>query len=115
MRVLYNLISIVLLSCSNVTTTETTVQSKENVDDRTRLLQGVWAFNEEENALYEISGDSIYYVEHSEAMIPYNLVRDTLEIMYDGFSTKNIIQKLTNDSLVFKTEIGEVNRLYRRK
>lgn len=84
-------------------------------DKYPQLLQGIWAFNKNENALFFIKRDSIYYVEHLSSPVKYNLKGDTLLIHYEGFTTRNLILKLDQDSLVFATEIGGINRLYRRK
>lgn len=89
------------------------VQIKNTID--AKYIEGVWAKNEKENALFEIKGDSIFYVEHPDNPVTYKIANDTFIIFYEGLTTRNRIIKLDADSFVFKTETDYINRLYRRK
>ncbi|WP_299108942.1 hypothetical protein [uncultured Tenacibaculum sp.] len=79
-----------------------------------KLLEGVWAENTEENALFFVENDSITYVESLGNSYPLKLKKDTLYIHFDGFMYKGEVLKLSQDSLVYKGE-NEIIRLYRRK
>jgi hypothetical protein len=83
--------------------------------DKKNYLQGVWAENPNDNALFQIVNDSIYYTEHMDTPVSYKINGDTLIILYDGLTTKNLILKLDADNLVFRTEDNSINRLYKRK
>lgn len=78
-------------------------------------LQGVWAENEEENAIFYIKGDSLYYTESQENPIFIKLQGDTLLMMGDVPVNCKII-KLTSDSLWYTDEfIKTPTKLYKRK
>lgn len=86
------------------------------VDFRRQDLIGVWAEREEENALYLIEEDSLYFVEHQDSPITYKLVKDTLYFNFTGFKAYSIIVNLTSDSLFLKDDSNsELLKLYKRK
>ena len=106
-------ISFLFIACSN--------KGKHSNDEgnvlnnnQSKLIEGIWAENEEENALFLIEKDSIFYFD-SDERVYYEYKNDSLQIYYDGYTAKNLVNKLNQDSLVFTTESGYVNRLYRRK
>ncbi len=79
-----------------------------------KLLDGIWAENEEDNALFFIKGDSLYYVEQMENPVKIEISNDTLSIQ-GSLPTVCKIIKLTEDSLCYKSEFSdEITRLYRR-
>lgn len=78
-------------------------------------IYGIWAESEEDNAILWISGDSMYYTEDQGNPLKYEIRNDSLIIFYDGLTTRNKILKLDTDSLVFKTEVDCIVRLYKRK
>ena len=66
-----------------------------------KLLNGVWGVSPNENAVFEISKDSIRYVEFYDKPYYFKIKNDTFIIFFDdGYLNKNIIRKLTKDSLV---------------
>lgn len=78
-------------------------------------IQGVWAENKEDNALFYIKGDSLYYIESIEKPLLCKLNQDTL-VAYGEVLTKYYIKKLTNDSLWFSTDYYDgITKLYKRK
>lgn len=78
-------------------------------------LQGVWAENEEENAIFYIKGDSLYYIEHQGNPIFIKLQGDILLMMGD-VPVHCKINKLTSDSLWYTDEFTEApTKLYKRK
>ena len=93
---------------------QTCTEKKDKII-KPKEIQGIWASSEEENALFNIKGNSIYYVEHPESRVTYEIKKDTFIIYYEGFTTKNIIIKLDADSFIFKTEVDYLNELYKRK
>ena len=90
---------------------ETDVAGRGSTDYR-KLLKGIWAENEESNALFEIKGDSLYYFEDPVPVF-YEVIEDTFKIYIEGKVFPSQIIKLSSDSLV-RIEYGEVIRLYKR-
>lgn len=88
---------------------------KTSLTEPKEMLQGIWAEGEDENAAFIVEADSILYFE-SEVKNKYEIRQDTLTIHYGkGVIIKNHILKLTNDSLIYKTETGDIIRLSKRK
>lgn len=79
-----------------------------------KMLQGIWAEREDENAWFRIKDDSIYYLEHQDEPVGYSIKNDTIIIDYEGVTIKNKVIKLTSDSLIFKTQVNTINKLYKR-
>lgn len=77
-------------------------------------LEGIWAENEEDNALFEIRHDSLYNFEYFDQGFSYTLNDSVWIIHYEGFETQNIILKLNMDSLIYTTETGDTIRLHKR-
>ena len=77
-------------------------------------LQGIWAENEKENALFFIKKDSLYYTEDQGHPVRIKLNYDTLIIMGDVPAHCKIL-KLTKDSLWFIDEFNNSpTKLYKR-
>ena len=62
-------------------------------------LFGVWFTERGDNAIFNISADSIYYVDNLRSY-KYEIRADTLKINFDGWISKSLIVKLTTDSLI---------------
>jgi len=89
--------------------------SCKQLRNRNLLLQGVWAENKDENALFYIKNDSLYYIESLNKPVSCKLNVDTL-IVYGDVLTKFYINKLTSDSLWFSTDYyNGITKLYKRK
>ena len=78
------------------------------------LLTGVWAENKDDNALFYIENDSIYFVEHQNTPLPVNLINNEFVIYFDKYTSKSEILKLTNDSLIYKSD-SDIIKLYKRE
>jgi hypothetical protein len=103
-----------MMSCNNASKLR---EKKDTikVEISVTCLEGVWAENKEDNALFYIKGDSIYYLESMKHPLFCKLNRDTL-IINGEVMTKFYIKKLTIDSLWFSTNFyDEVTKLYKRK
>lgn len=123
--VLITLISIIYFSCKEVKSDNVTNYSKVTFQDSIQNMQknnlvinkemliGVWAENEHGNALFEIESDSIRYVEFYETPYAYDL-ESGFNIHLGGYISENKIIKLTQDSLIIESSMGEVLRLKRR-
>lgn len=68
-------------------------------------LQGIWAENDNDNALFFIKADSLYYVEDQAKPIKIILNSDTFVMMGDVPAHCRIL-KLTKDSLWFIDEFS---------
>lgn len=82
-------------------------------DKNTGLLEGVWGYSIEENASFRIMKDSMYFLEDQQNPVPIIIKQDTLVTDFGGFTTSDIIQQLTNDSLILINELGDTLRLVR--
>ncbi|KAF0131864.1 MAG: hypothetical protein FD155_388 [Bacteroidetes bacterium] len=78
-------------------------------------LSGIWAENENENALFWILEDSMYSVEHLGEKVKINTHLDTLFVYYEGITTTYRVLKLDADSLVLLNEVSDTIRLHKRK
>jgi len=121
-----NFLSIVFiaLSCNmnpnNISQAEKVLDTltKQEIAKKTtlslELLQGIWAENEKENALFFIKNDYLFYTEDQSHPIGIKLNNDTLIIMGDVTSHCKIL-KLTKDSLWFIDEFNNTpTKLYKR-
>lgn len=78
------------------------------------FLTGVWAENKDDNALFYIENDSIYFVEHQDTPFLVDLINNEFVIYFDKYTSKNEILKLTNDSLIYKSD-SDIIKFYKRK
>jgi len=123
---------IALFSCNNKTgknniirSTKDSIEQSSNTKDVVMdsvvgyidrsLLNGIWAENTEDNALFEIYGDSIRYVEFYNKSYLLILEGKLMNIVLDkGYISKNKILKVDQDSLILRSDYGEIVRLIRR-
>jgi hypothetical protein len=95
-----------LCSCSNNKSFQSDAQSLNGYD-------GVWAEDEDANALFTIKGDSIVNFEHGDRM-RFKIIGDSMIIDYGDFVGRHLILKHTHDSLILKNEDNSVTKLYKR-
>jgi hypothetical protein len=82
--------------------------------DTTKLIEGVWAKNEFENAIFQIIGNQLIYLEDIENPIDIEVLNGDIILKGDIVVHFKII-KLSNDSLWFKDGITlELTKLYKR-
>ncbi|MCB2378553.1 hypothetical protein LGH70_13215 [Hymenobacter sp. BT635] len=79
------------------------------------LLQGIWAENTEDNALFFVRGNHLTYVEFLDRPLRYTVSATTLNITQVDGPYPCRLRKLTPDSLVFEDPYGNVMRLYKRR
>lgn len=79
-------------------------------------LEGVWAETKDtnENALFQLTGDSILYLESPEKSFFFNLKNDSMIIFLDSFTVLNKILHLDKDSISIREDNGEIVTFYRR-
>jgi hypothetical protein len=92
----------------------TTGKFNSSLSNTEKLLQGSWFGKEyDEHAVFNIDGDSINYIEHFDKF-KYRISKDTFDILTDQPHYKEIILKLTKDSLVLKELPGnEINKYWK--
>ncbi|PHS10006.1 MAG: hypothetical protein COA88_02965 [Kordia sp.] len=91
------------------------LQKESNKKIDKSLLNGVWAENIDDNAMFYIENDSIHYFDSiDQPAYPIDLSGDILSIYYDGITFRWKVLKLSNDSLVYESEKNKI-KLYKRK
>jgi len=118
------LLIIAFFSCKNKSDNSSIVSNDEDTTlvgvDKDKIdhsfLYGVWAENEEDNAIFEIGVDSLRYVEFYNNAYYYE-VKDSHLMIYleEGYVSNNEIVKVSNDSLILKSDNEETLRFYKRK
>jgi hypothetical protein len=105
---------ILFTSCYSQTTNEKINKTRGDTT-LSKRLEGVWAKNEKDNALFFIKDDSLYYIEDQNHPVSLTIKEDTFIINGD-LPAKCKILKLTKDSLWFKDEFNaNITKLYRRQ
>jgi len=122
-KILVLLFFIVLLSCkwdkkdkSIKENEKIEIIQREHPKTDATLLNGIWAENEIENALFEIDKDTLRYVEFYEKSYLCYMKKKYLIIeneKNEQISSDKIL-KLNKDSLILKTSENEIIRLYKR-
>lgn len=89
---------------------------QDKVDSsNSNVIEGIWAENENENALFFIKDGYLYYTENQSNAIPIEVANDTLIIKNELVVICHIL-KLTNDSLWFFNEYSnDTTKLFKRK
>ena len=83
--------------------------AEANEDMRAKeLLQGIWV--NEDDIVFKVQGDSIYYPDSTSIPVRFKIVRDTL-ILQGTTSVKYLISKQSEHLFVFKNQYGDVVRL----
>lgn len=110
---LFTAIMLLLFSCG--TGNGPTVSRKaDKTPVNPELLVGVWQENPDEDAVFELSADSVFYPSHPDRSYAYTLRHDTLIFHLDGYTDLSVIRKLTADSLVLVSPYGDTLVLTRR-
>ncbi len=104
-----------LVSCKDTKEKESSSveQDKAQITFDKKLLNGVWAENQEDNALFYIENDSIYYTDSQDKPYSLEFGGSYFSVHYDDYTSKAELLKLTEDSLVYKSSTNTI-RLYRR-
>ena len=111
------LITIALIWIAASCGQQATHSSEDNMNSSSKkLLQGSWFGKEyDEHAVFRIDGDSINFVEHFDKL-KYRLSKDTFEIVTRESHTKQVIIRLTKDSLIVKDAVsGLVSKYWKMK
>ena len=82
-------------------TTVSTVSEENIIDINPEELIGIWGLIEDENAAFEISKDSIYYVDAGEN-VDYTVKKDTIFIFLEPNYIDTSIYEIRGDKLILK-------------
>lgn len=114
----YIALFIICVSCGNQNERKAIVSNDLNTKKeyfQKKDLQGIWSESQDENALFFIRGDSLWYVEDQENPIKIEVWNDTLKVLGDPPFYCRII-KLNEDSLCYIDNItNEETKLIRIK
>lgn len=88
-----------------------TVTGKRSEDLKAKqLLQGIWVDSDEENVVFRVKGDTIYYPDSLSQPIKFAIFGDTLE-MQSANQSKYCILKQSAHNFEFKNSNGDIVRL----
>ena len=94
---------------TNIQTGDTTIKAefadnKQNVTKYTDRLKGIWTNGSSENGTFDISNDSIYYVDQFTSY-KYELFDDTIKIKYPDWTFVGHLN-FSGDTLTIESEDG---------
>ncbi len=105
---------VILVSCKKAEEKSSVQQQdKVHVTFDKKLLDGVWAENQEDNALFYIEDDSIYYTDSQDKPYALEFRGSYFSVHYDDYISKAELLKLTQDSLVYKSSTNII-KLFRK-
>jgi hypothetical protein len=78
-----------------------TVNTTSSSGDVSKDIIGIWAINGEENPIFEINKDSIYYPEHFVSY-KYKITGDSIRIKYDWGEPSFAFKLKSKDTLIIK-------------
>ncbi len=125
----YFILSFLMLSCNSEedSTSDAEIQNQVKKDKPTlkeevepnnmaslhlkEKLLGLWTDNNSENAVFEVKEDSIYYTEQLKSY-KYNLIKDSIDIVYDDFTFEGQIQ-FKSDTLIMRADEYEPQKFWR--
>lgn len=93
-------------------------RSRESVADRQEdfqaksLLQGIWIDTDDDDVVFKIKGDTIYYPDSLSQPLKFAIYGDTMETQ-SGFNHKYAIIKRSAHVFEFKNTNGDVVKLYK--
>lgn len=103
-----SLVCIALASCSN--------SNKPNGDEQQedlkakQLLQGIWVDSDEENVVFKVKGDTIYYPDSLSQPVKFAIYGDTLDLQ-SANESKYFIIKQSAHIFEFKNTNGDIVKL----
>ena len=75
-----------------------------------KMLQGVWYDEIEDNVVFSVKGDTIFYPDSTSQPAYFRVVDDSL-CLKGAVTTKYAIEKLSDHLFVFKNQNGEEVKL----
>lgn len=108
--ILISVLSFILSACNGGKTGDTT-ERKEDLQAK-KLLQGIWVDSDDDNVVFKIKGDTIYYPDSLSQPIKFAVYGDTLE-MQSAANSKYAIIKQSAHLFEFKNPNGDIMKLYK--
>jgi hypothetical protein len=87
---------LIIISCSNKK--QSSLNNSVNLVKKPTII-GIWTDGQTENATFQITDDSIYYVDSNQSFA-YRILGDSITIKFDGFDDSFKIERATKDSLI---------------
>ncbi len=119
-KFIYTVLVLFFLACSpekKINKAHIKNHTQKSINNINRnLLNGIWAENQEDNAIFAIQGDSLYFTEDIEHPCLIEVKSDTLIThLIDGYIVKDKIVKLSKDSLIlYNYNFKDSTKLYNR-
>ena len=90
------------------------VEQAERTEDKRakELLQGIWVDSDDDNVVFKVKGDTIFYPDTLSQPIKFAIYGDTLEMQSTNLSKYAII-KQTPHLFEFKNPNGDIVKLYK--
>lgn len=105
--ILLSLVAVTLLACKNGNQNST--ERQEDLQAK-KLLQGIWIDPDDEDVVFKIKGDTIYYPDSLSQPIKFAVYSDTLE-MQSSTGSKYAILKQSAHIFEFKNPNGDIIKL----
>lgn len=102
-------IALTLLLAACGSRPETPPADEENAEAKA-LLQGIWVNEEDENPLFRIIGDSVFFPDNMGEPQRFAVIADTL-VMYGSSHVKYPVIQLSEHLFIFGNSTGETVRL----
>lgn len=96
-------------SCANKSKRDERVLTQEDVKAK-QLLQGIWLNEDEEDVVFKVQEDTIYYPDSTSIPVYFKIVQDSL-ILQSSSAVKYAIVRQTEHLFEFKNQYGDVVRL----
>lgn len=109
LTLLLTLATIVLLSACNGVNKGNTAERTEDLQAK-KLLQGIWIDPDDEDVVFKVKGDTIYYPDSLSQPIKFAIYGDTLE-MQSSAGSKYAIKKQSEHIFEFKNPNGDIVKL----
>lgn len=89
--------------------------TKDSLPIKNNKLEGIWANSNDsnENALFEIVGDSIFYLESPDKGYFFHIHKQLMTIQFENYLLNQTIVKVNKDTLVIDRD-GEIEIYFRR-
>lgn len=101
----FSVLIFLFTGCHNTSKETAKVDAGENKHAK-QMLQGIWINNIEENVVFKIHGDTIYYPDSTSIPVAFKVVGDTL-ILSNTEKVKYAIIKQTAHLFVFQNQYGD--------
>ena len=106
--ILISVLSFILSACNGGKTGDTT-ERKEDLQAK-KLLQGIWVDSDDDNVVFKIKGDTIYYPDSLSQPIKFAVYGDTLEMQSAANSKYAIINYTKGRTLLTNCNSRERNQ-----